>query len=594
MSEPLRSEVRPENTWALEDIFPSDDRWEDAFSNAKSAIRALARFKGLLQNRARLLEALDAYFSAARSIDALNTYAAMRRDEDTARPKYQALSDRARALATEFDAESSFIAPELALIDAAALEETARDPAFSDYDVFLRETLRARAHTLSAGEERVLALAGDMSMAAREVYELLTSADMRFDEIIGEDGGKIQITQGSYVKTLMSRDRRVRQDAYRSYYKTYMACENAIPAAYAGSVKADQFYACARGFASCRDQALFQDNIPPSVYDNLIGETRRHLPSLNRLLTVNARLIGLDKLAMCDMYVPAVSDFSLSLPFDEAYDLVAECLSPLGSDYQEVLRRAKRERWIDPYENKNKHPGAYAWGTYDAHPYVLLNYHENLDGLLTVAHEMGHAMHTYYSAKAQPYPKADYSMFAAEVASTVNEVLVLSELMKRHEARNAQAYLLYHLLDAYRSTLFRQVMFAEFERETHLMAERGAALTGESLNKLYDDLNRAYYPSVDQGPEAAYEWMRIPHFYRAFYVFVYATGFSAATAIASALLEKGESAQKGYRAFLAAGGSLFPIEALRLAGIDMASPEPVARALDLFEKMLARYEKVAG
>ncbi len=587
-----RAEARIDDTWRLSDIFEDEAHWERAFAEAREEVALLSAFAGRLAERAALTEALARYFDVQRRVEALVTYAAMLRDEDTAVAHNQALADRAETLATELNAAASFIAPELTALAPEQLAEVARDPALGEFDMYLRELERGRAHTLGAAEEKLVALAGDMSSSARTIYELLTSADMSFPSIEGPDGAPIQITQGSYVPTLMTRDRRVREDAYRAYYGVYRRFASTIPAAYAGAVKASQFYAKARGFASTREAALFADNLPISVYDSLIDAVHRHLPALNRLLERNARLIGLDRLSMWDVYVPAAQEFALDLKFDEAYDLIVDCLAPLGADYQAVLRRARDERWIDRYENTGKHPGAYAWGTYDSHPYVLLNYHENLDSLLTVAHEMGHAMHTYLSGKTQPYPKAGYSMFAAEVASTVNEVLVLLELMRRYPEREAQACLLYHLLDGYRTTLFRQAMFAEFERDAHAMAEAGEALTLDNLNALYKRLGETYLPAVEQGDDAAYEWMRIPHFYRPFYVFVYATGFSAATAIASKIRAEGESAARSYRAFLSAGSSLYPLDALKLAGIDMASPEPVERALELFEQLLERYEQV--
>lgn len=593
MSEPMkREQVRMEDTWKLADIFESEARWEEAFGEVQGEIEALGEMGDVPGDKRRCLELLDRYFGVQRRISALVAYANMNGDQDTTNHTYQALSDRAQTLVVSLGAATGYIAPGFLALPGAVLDDMAADPDFSDYVVFFEELRRGRAHTLSASSERMLALTGDMAGTAQNVYEMLVSADMVFPVIKGERGEDIRITQSNYVPTLMSRDERVRSDAYAAYYATLMQFKNTISASYSGAIKADQFAARVRKFASTREAALFGDNIPLSVYDNLIDVTRAHLPSLNRFLDINARLIGKERLSMKDVYVPAVDGFDISLPFDEAYELVVESLAPLGADYQAVLRRARDERWIDRYENKGKRSGAYAWGTYDTHPYVLLNYHENLSDLLTIAHEMGHAMHTYYSGRSQPYTTANYSLFAAEVASTVNEVLVLLTLMKKYPQREAQALLLNKLLDAYRTTLFRQTMFAEFEREAHKMAEAGEALTTVSLNALYERLNREYYPSIEQGPEAAYEWMRIPHFYRPFYVYVYATGFSAATALASGIDKDAAATVPGYKEFLSLGGSRYPIDALKVAGVDMTTSEPVERALTLFEELLARYEQV--
>ncbi|MBR2570945.1 MAG: oligoendopeptidase F [Clostridia bacterium] len=501
------------------------------------------------------------------------------------------MADRAESLSARAGAATAFLDPELLALPEETLEQAAADPEMADYDRYLRELLRQRPHTLSPAEEKLLAMASEATGTASNAYDMLVDADMRFPQIEGEDGQQVRLTQAGYIPLMMSRDREVRRRTFEAYYDTYGSFSSTIPALYAGSVKGDLFYAKAARFASALEASLFGDNVPVQVYENLIAETRAHIPSLARYLNARRRLLGLDSLEMYDLYVPVDAGFDLKMPFEEACGLVEEALAVLGGDYRALLRKARTERWIDPFENGGKSSGAYSWGTYDSHPYVLMNYHENLDSVSTIAHELGHAMHSWYSNAAQPYPKSGYSLFVAEVASTVNEVLLALYLLDRYPQREAQIYLLGHLLENFRTTLFRQVEFAEFEKRAHEMAENGEALTGESLNALYGGLNRAYYPQIRQDERIDREWMRIPHFYRAFYVYQYATGFSAATAIARALREEGPEALKRYKAFLSSGGSADPIDELRIAGVDMASGEAVASALRLFDELTERYER---
>ena len=517
----------------------------------------------------------------------------MRRDEDNANPVYQALVARIQALATRLSTAVSFVGPELLAAPEGYLESVRANPDFSDYDMYLDDLIRHRPHTLSAAEEKLVAMAGDIASAPSTIYDMLTDADMRFPEITDEAGDKLRVTHANYIPLVMSRDARVRKDAFDALYTTYRSFSSTIPAVYAASVQADLFRARAGKHASALAASLFPDNIPESVYNNLILAVNEHLPSLQKFVQTNAKLNGIDRMHFYDLYLAPELGFDVKLPFNEAYDLVIDCLKVLGEDYCDVLRRARDDRWIDPFENEGKSSGAYSWGTYATHPYVLMSYKPDLDHLQTIAHEMGHSLHTWYS-NTQPFPKSDYSLFVAEVASTVNEVLVLMELMDRHPEASAQAYLLYSLLDSFRGTVFRQTMFAEFEKSSHEMAERGEALTVESLNAVYADLNKKYYANLAYDELIAYEWMRIPHFYRAFYVYKYATGFSAAMAIAGMIRCEGAPAVERYKRFLHAGGSLYPIDALKLAGIDMSSPEPVRSALNEFDALLEKYIAVTG
>ena len=587
---PERSEIAPRDTWKLEDIYPSREAWEADYAKCLTLLDAFPAYEGRLNRPDTLLEALNAMTEIGRLSGDLFTYARMKRDEDNRQSEYQALTERAQALLVRAETASSFVQPELLSQSAEYIESAAEAPGFEDYRVMLRETERQRPHTLSASEERLVAMSGDMGGAPSTIYTMLNNADMKFPAIPGEDGKSIELTHASYIPLMMNRSRDVRRAAFDAMYSTYKSFSATIPAIYSASVKSDVFYARTAKHESALASRLFPDAVPEAVYTNLIETAHRHLGKLGEYMTRKGEQIGVSDMGMEDVYVPAVEGFDINLPFDEAYALMIDCLKPLGEDYQAVLRKAREERWIDPYENVGKSSGAYSWGTYDSHPYVLMNYHPSLDSLLTIAHEMGHSMHTYYSNAAQPCTTAEYSLFVAEVASTTNECLVLMELMERYKGNDkAQAYLIAQLLENFRTTLFRQTMFAEFERESHAMAERGEPLTVESLNAVYASLNALYYPTVRQNELIAYEWMRIPHFYRAFYVYKYATGFSAAMALASGIRREGAPAVERYRRFLSLGGSMHPIELLKIAGVDMSKPESIESALSEFDGLVDRY-----
>ena len=585
-----REEMDKAFQWSLEDLVSDTAQWEADFQRLTGCIASLQAFEGRLGEEKALKEALDSLFEAEYLTSKLFAYARMRRDEDNTRSEYQALTDRAQAVSVQLSAASAYITPELLAQPVEYLTRAMENPEFSDYRVFLKEIQRSRPHTRSAEVEQIVAMTGEMGAAPDTVYSMLADADMRFPMVRDGKGGEVRLTHANYIPLMMNRDREVRKSAFEGMYSTYKQYENTIPAIYSASVKNDLFYARAARHQSAIESALFPDEMPISVYDNLIEAVHAHLPALQKYLSLCAKANGLDDPHMYDIYLPTPGSFELNLPFEEAYELIIDCLKPLGEEYQQLLRKARQERWMDVYANEGKSSGAYSWGAYGCHPFVLLNYHEDLDGLLTVAHEMGHSMHSHYSNAAQPFPTADYSLFVAEVASTVNEVLVLMELMERHPEPEARRYLLGNLLDSFRTTVFRQTMLAEFERESHRMAEAGEALTGEALNAAYAKMNAMYHaPAIQQDELIAYEWMRIPHFYRAFYVYKYATGFSAAMSLAAGIRREGEAAVKRYKQFLSAGCSVSPIEALKLAGVDMASPAPVNQALDEFSRMVDEF-----
>ncbi len=591
---PERAELDIRNIWKLEDMYADQAAWEAEYAAACEEAREITAYEGKLGDLGELKKALDLSTAMERKVGSLFTYARMRRDEDNRKTEYQALCDRAQSLIVTAQTAGAFIAPELLAQPEGYLAQAAGTEGFADYQVMLKELERSRAHTLSPAEEKLVAMTGEMSAAPDTIYSMLTDADMKFPAIEDADGQQVEVTHGNFIALMMSRDRKVRRAAFDALYGVYKNYSATIPAIYAASVKADVFHARVGRHESALKRALFPDNVPEEVYTNLIDSIHRHLPMLSRFVKRNGELIGVkDEMSMIDVYVPAVEGFDIALPFDEAYDLVVDCLKPLGEDYQATLRRARAERWIDPLENVGKSSGAYSWGTYDSHPYVLMNYKENLDCLLTTAHEMGHAMHSFYSDGAQPFTTSQYSLFVAEVASTCNEILVLFELMERYkDDKKAQAFLIYQLLDGFRTTVFRQTMFAEFERESHAMAERGEALTVESLNKVYAGLNAAYYAGIGQEELLDYEWMRIPHFYRAFYVYKYATGFSAAMALASSIRREGAPAVERYKKFLSLGGSMHPIDLLKVAGVDMSKPESIEAALSEFDRLVEQYEEL--
>ena len=587
---PERGEIAPRDTWQLEDIYATQAAWEADYKKASELLAAFPAYEGKLGDLDTLREALTAEAAINRLSESLYTYARMKRDEDNRKTEYQALSERAQSLLVQIGTAMAFVQPELLAQPAEYLEKAAAAPGFEDYRVALKEIERQRPHTLSAAEERIVAMTGDMGAAPDTIFSMLSDADMKFPRVPGEDGQMVELTHSSYIPLMMSRKREVRRAAFEGMYETHKAYSATIPAIYGASVKADVFYARAGRHESALAAKLFPDAVPLDVYTSLIETVHRHVDKLGQYMTRKGRQIGVSDMGMEDVYVPAVEGFDIKLPFDEAYALMIDCLKPLGEDYQAVLKKAREERWIDVYENAGKSSGAYSWGTYDSHPFVLMNYHPSLDSLLTIAHEMGHSMHTYYSNAAQPYTTAGYSLFVAEVASTTNECLVLMELLERYkDDKKAQAFIIAQLLENFRGTVFRQTMFAEFERDAHAMAERGEPLTVESLNGLYAGLNARYYPTVRQNELIAYEWMRIPHFYRAFYVYKYATGFSAAMALASGIRREGAPAVERYRKFLSLGCSLHPIDLLKVAGVDMSDPASVESALTEFDALVDRY-----
>ncbi len=589
-----REDIAASDKWRLDHIYPSIEAWEADFAAAQAEITAMDDVRAALApNMESILSTLGTVARLSERIKKLYRYARMLRDEDSRLSGPQALADRAESLSVRASASAAFLTPALLQMPEALLHECAVSPTFADYDRQLLEVLRSRPHTLPAEQEVLLARADEIGGGPEAIYTLLTSADISFPTITGEDGQPMSVNDARLLTFLSSRDGRVRREAYETVLGTYGKLGNTFAAIYASSVKYDVFTAQARKFGSAREASLFASEIPVPVYDALLEAVYERLPALNRYQATKQKALGLSELHLWDLYVDTAKDFEMKLTYDEAYALVLEALAPLGEDYVGTVTEAKTAGWVDIYENAGKHHGAYSWGTYGVHPYVLLNFRGTLDAASTLAHELGHAMHSYYSGQTQPATKVDYSLFAAEVASTVNEILLSCYLLEKHPEKEAQQSLLGTLLEQFRQTVFRQSLFAAFEMEAHAMQERGEPLTREALSDLHYRLNEKFYGRACIIDDVVRnEWMRIPHFYRAFYVYQYSTGFSAAVCIARRILKEGAPAVEGYRRFLAAGGSMPPITALRMAGVDMETPTPVQDALAWFEEILARYEQV--
>jgi oligoendopeptidase F len=594
---PSRSEIPVEETWRLEDIFPTDDAWEQEFQQVKAMIPKLGEYKGRLgQSPQVLYEALQYQDEVSMRLGKLYTYAHMRYDQDTTNSFYQGLNDRAKGLYSEASSAMAFIVPELLSIDEAVLRSFLEQyEPLRLYAHALDEVTRQRPHVLSAEEEALLAQAAEVMQATSNTFSALNNADLTFPTIVDENGDEVEVTHGRFIRFLESTDRRVRRDAFHAVYHTYEKFQNTFASTLAGTVKKHNFFARVRRYESARQAALDANNIPESVYDNLIATVHEHLPLLHRYVRLRKQVLGLDELHMYDLYTPLVQDVKMDVTYEEAKQYMLDGLAPLGEEYVAIVKEGLDNRWVDVRENKGKRSGAYSSGAYGTHPYILLNWQDNVHNLFTLVHEFGHSVHSYYTRKTQPYPYAHYSIFVAEVASTCNEALLNDHLLKTIDDEKKRLYLLNHYLEGFRGTVFRQTMFAEFEHLIHLKAQQGEALTAETLTSLYYDLNKKYFGDeivVDQ--EIGLEWSRIPHFYYNYYVYQYATGFSAATALSKQILEEGEPAVKRYIDFLKAGSSDYPIEVLKKAGVDMTSAEPIRQACQVFAEKLEEMERLLG
>ena len=589
-----RSEIPEKYKWNLTHIYPSDEAWEEALGAITADIETVAAFDGKVAEDPKA--AIRAYFGVMEKLIHVYEYAFLRKETDNSDPVAQGLKDKAMRMYVQAMTVGAFMEPELLAMDESALQALINDPDMKDFDTYLKHLLRMKPHTLSKDQERLIAMTGEMMNAPDNIFTSLTSSDMKLPPVKMPDGSEAELTEGNYSTFIHSSDREVRRQAFQHLMNTYGSFGNTIAATYGASVKKDQFLADAHNFPSAVEASLFPNDIPLSVYDNLVSVIHEYIPVLQDYLRLRKSLLKLDDLHLYDLYVPMISNFTMDLPYEDAFDLVLEGLKPLGEEYLSKLREAREQGWIDVYPSIGKSSGAFSSGSLaDVHPYVLLNHNDNLNSAFTIAHELGHSMHSFYSNQAQPFAKADYSLFVAEVASTCNEAIMMRHLLKTLDTKEAQAFLLNHFLEQFRTTCFRQTMFAEFERISHDMAQKGIPLTKQSLNEAYFELNKTYYgETCFMDEEIANEWMRIPHFYRAFYVYVYATGLCAAVSLSERILNEGEPAVRDYKKFLSAGSSVTPIEALKLAGIDMSSPEPIRKAMEVFRETVQKMHEVTG
>ncbi|MCY7560508.1 oligoendopeptidase F [Paenibacillus macerans] len=588
-----RSEVSQENTWKLEDLFSDQASWDKSYEELKALKGKASEFEGQLNNAKNIKAVFELEDDLSLKIERLYVYAHLHHDEDTTNPTYQALVQKAKKLSVEVNEALSFITPEILSLPEQELDRLISDPELADYKFTLQEIKREKAHVLSKTEEALLAQVGNLSQAPQQIFGMINNADMKFPKIKDEHGNEVELTHGSYIQFLENPDREVRERAFKAVYETYRKQKNTIAATLTANINKNMFYSRVRKYPSVLEMSLYGDNIPKEVYTNLIDTIHESLPLLHRYMKLRKKLLGVDELHMYDLFAPLVEEYKWDINYEEAKKMVEDGLKPLGEDYLKALRSGFENRWIDVYENEGKRTGAYSWGAYGTHPYVLLNHKDNLNSMFTLAHEMGHALHSHFSDEALKYRDAQYTIFLAEVASTTNEALLMDYLLKKSTDPKQKLYLLTYYADQFRTTVFRQTMFAEFEKIIHEKAEAGESLTPQELSAIYYDLNVKYHGkdmAVDQDIEM--EWARIPHFYTSFYVYKYATGFSAATSFSKQILEEGQPAVDRYLGFLKSGGSDYSINILKKAGVDMSSPEPIREAMSVFEDVIEQMEQL--
>ncbi|QCS41153.1 oligoendopeptidase F [Natrinema versiforme] len=610
-SVPDRSEVDEEYTWDLESIYATDDDWEAAAEAVAERVADLEAYEGQVTDDAEtLLEVLELRDEVMREVSMVAAYARMRRDEDTTNQEYQALTARSQSLAADAQSAASFIDPELQELTREEFDAMVDDePALETYDHYVDDVLRMKPHTRSAEVEALLADLSEVTGATGEVYNMLSNADMEFptveepgsearsasDKSSGDkprDGDAVEITQSNFTNLLKRPDRDFRRRVYEGYFDEWESMRNTVAASYKNSVKADVKTARARNYDTAREAALDGPNVPVEVYDTLVDTVHDNIDKLHHHAELKERALGVDDLQMWDIYMPLTGDEGPDLEYDQATEYVVDALAPLGEEYQSRVAEGLESRWVDVYENEGKQSGAYSGGTYDTQPFILLNYQQDISSMYTLAHELGHSMHSELTKDEQPFIYSNYEIFVAEVASTVNEALLTNHLLETVEDPEFRRHVLNEFLERVRSTLYRQTLFAEFEHETHRLEEAGEPLTADRLDDLYRGLKDDYYEPAVIDDRIAREWMRIPHFYRAFYVYQYATGISAALAIVDDVLENGQSAADDYLEFLRRGSREYPLELLRIAGVDMSSSEPIDRALETYGQRLDEFESL--
>ena len=589
-----RNEIEEESKWKIDKVYASVEAWEHDFQYLKEHAPQLKEFQGRLGNITDLKAYLKVQEELSRLLEKLYVFAHMKSHEDTSNSEFQTLVNKIDPFMAEFSSYSAFSTPEILSLEDGTIEKMIEsDDELKVYDTFFKVLLKEKLHILSKEMEELLASASDCLGAPESIYSMLTNADLSFGKIKDENNHEVELTEGNYSSFIKSKDRRVREEAFKLLFGTYKQFENTLATSLTSSLKTFIFYAKTRKYASSLEASLKPNDIPVEVYKNAIETINHQLKSLHRYVELKKKLLGLDEMHMYDLYVPVIDVPKMHIEYNDALKMVKEGLKPLGKEYLEIFDEGIHEGWVDVYENKGKRSGAYSWGSYDTMPYVLLNYNYELNDVSTLAHEMGHSIHSYYTRKEQPYVYGNYTLFCAEVASTTNEILLISDLINKEQDKNKKLYLINQELEQIRTTVYRQLMFAEFELITHETLENGGSLTSDDLNQIWFDLNKKYFgPEMIVDEEIQIEWARIPHFYSDFYVYQYATGYAAASAFAKSILENGETAVEKYKGFLKAGGSLYPIDTLQQAGVDMTTPKPLEATIERFNELLDMLEEL--
>lgn len=592
---PKRSELKEELTWDLEAIFATDELWEEELAQLTKDIPKIREFKGKLGSSAEVFyELLELQDRLSERLGKLYAYSRMRYDQDTTNAFYQSMNTRAENALTLAASNSSYIVPEILAMDEGTVANFLKEKeALQIYEHMLDGIFRMRPHVLSEREEELLAKVSDPLDTASQTFSMLNNADLSFPTIKNEHGEEVVLTHGRYINFLESKDRQVRKNAFKAMHQTYGEFKNTFAATLGGNIKKNNFYAKVRNYDSARQAALNGNKIPEQVYENLVQVVNDHLPLFHRYIDLRKQVLNLDELHMYDLYTPLVQDIDMKVTYEEAQDYVLKSLAPLGEEYVNIVKEGYENRWIDVEENKGKRSGAYSSGSYGTNPYILLNWQDNVNDMYTLTHELGHSVHSYYTRKNQPYRYGNYSIFVAEVASTCNEALLNNYMLNHLEDEKQKLYLLNHFLEGFRGTVFRQTMFAEFEHNMHVSMQNGEALTAEKLTEVYYGLNQKYFgENVHSDKEIGLEWARIPHFYYNYYVYQYATGYSAATTLAANIINGTEGAVDRYLDFLKSGSSDYPIEVLKTAGVDMNSKKPIVGAMSVFEQRLTEMEQL--
>ncbi|GAA0181191.1 oligoendopeptidase F [Clostridium sediminicola] len=589
-----REDIKAEDKWNVEEVYSNVEEWEVDFTKLKEEAEKITEYVGKLSQGEELLKYLKLDENISRLAERLLVYAFLRSDEDTTNTLFQSLKGKIQVYLSELMAKGAFFIPEILSINEDKLKsEIARNPELETYQFMFDQILRRKAHTLSIEMEELMASVSDCLSAPSNIFNMFSNADLKLPNITNEEGMKVELTEGNYSIYIKSKDRRVREEAFKALFDTYKGFRNTMATALTSSIKNFAFNAKTRNYSNSMEASLKPNNIPVKVYENAVETINKHLGSLHRYVKTKKKLLGLDDMHMYDLYVPVIDMPNTHIKFDEGIKIVKEALKPLGKEYLSIFQEGIDNRWIDKYENKNKKSGAYSWGSYDTMPYVLLNYNYTYNDVSTFAHEMGHSLHSYYSRREQPYVYADYTLFCAEVASTVNECLLINHLIDKEKDKNKKLFLINQQLEQIRTTVFRQIMFAEFEKITHEKIDAGMPLTADDLCSIYKELNVKYFGEdmiVDD--EIAMEWSRIPHFYRDFYVYQYATGYAAANSFVNMILQNGKESVEKYIGFLKSGGSDYPINILQNAGVDMMSPKPIEDTIKRFDELLDMLEEL--